>query len=279
MGHEAGGDAIYTFGPFRLDAREHKFTKEGKEVDLAMTPRQLLFALVKRHEELVSKEDLIKEVWGSRAVSDDSFYQHISVLRKTLGGGRDKYIINFPWKGYKFVAPVEVDRRANEVPARQPKPDIIRILPPGDSGYRTVVLGSDEDHVVDGSGKVVRPGDRVIENVEHIDGSFTREQTGTVVLARDGSNELLFQDLAGQIAGVLKMDRAGNIFIDHSLGWIVEEGSSNIPNPFENGSDNIPNPFENGSDNIINPPEAGTGAIAPKQLKRSGPRRKRSGAS
>jgi DNA-binding winged helix-turn-helix (wHTH) protein len=84
MGHEAGREAIYTFGSFRLDARKHKLTKEGKEVDLDVTPTQVLLALVEKAGELVSKEDLLKQVWGGIVVSDDSLYQHVSVLRKTL---------------------------------------------------------------------------------------------------------------------------------------------------------------------------------------------------
>jgi DNA-binding winged helix-turn-helix (wHTH) protein len=279
MGHEAVKDAIYTFGPFRFDARKHKLTKEGKEVDLDETPTQVLLALVEQAGELVSKEDLLKKVWGGTAVTDDSFYQHISVLRRTLGDGRkdNNYIMTIPRKGYRFVAPVEVVGTANGVPAGHRKPDIIRLLPPGDSGYRTVVLGADEDHVVDRSGEVVRLGDPVIDNLVDEAGNITHERTGTIVRARDGSNELLVEDLAGEITGVLKIDRAGNIFVEYVsnddddydfLTSIVEEGSSNIINPFEEGSGNI-----------IVPPEAGTGGIAPKGLKRSGPRRKRSGAS
>ena len=131
MGHEAGREAIYTFGPFRLDARKHKLTKEGKEVDLDVTPTQVLLALVEKAGELVSKEDLLKQVWGGIMVSDDSLYKHVSVLRKTLQERRkdNKYIMTVPGEGYKFVVPVEVIKKDSvapsaKVPARE-NPDSI----------------------------------------------------------------------------------------------------------------------------------------------------------
>src|ERR1035437_7990786 len=119
MGHEVGNDAIYMFGPFTLDARNHNLTKNGKRVDLDVKPTQVLLALVEQAGKLVSKEDLLKQVWGGIAVSDDSFYQHASVLRKKLGQPRkdNKYIMTIPGAGYKFVAPVKiVDRIEDAVP-------------------------------------------------------------------------------------------------------------------------------------------------------------------
>jgi DNA-binding winged helix-turn-helix (wHTH) protein len=112
MGQEAGKDAIYAFGPFCLDARKHKLTKKGRKVDLNVKPTQVLLALVEQAGKFVSKEDLLKQVWGGIAVSDDSLYQHVSVLRKALGQRPkdNKYIMTIPGGGYKFVAPVKIVR-------------------------------------------------------------------------------------------------------------------------------------------------------------------------
>ena len=116
MGHEVGNDPIYVFGPFTLDARKHKLTKKGKRVNLDVKPTQVLLALVEQAGKLVSKEDLLKQVWGGIAVSDDSFYQHASVLRKTLGQRPkdNKYIMTIPGAGYKFVAPVKIVHRIED---------------------------------------------------------------------------------------------------------------------------------------------------------------------
>ena len=118
MDHSASSDAIYTWEDFRLETRNYKLelTRGGKEVDLDEMPRQLLLVLVERAGELVSKDDLIKIVWGKvRPGSDDTFYTHIHVLRKTLGGGRNKYIRNIPWRGYQFIFPVKIVARGEEI--------------------------------------------------------------------------------------------------------------------------------------------------------------------
>ena len=125
MGHEVGNDPIYVFGPFTLDARKHKLTRKGKRVDLDVKPTQVLLALVEQAGKLVSKEDLLKQVWGGIAVSDDSFYQHASVLRKTLRQRPkdNKYIMTIPGAGYKFVAPVKiVDRIEDAGPVEKVAP-------------------------------------------------------------------------------------------------------------------------------------------------------------
>jgi DNA-binding winged helix-turn-helix (wHTH) protein len=210
MGHEVGSDAIYKFGPFCLDARKHELTKKGKEVDLDMTPRQLLLALVKRHGELVSKEVLIKEVWGSNSASDESFHQHISVLRRTLGGGRNKYIINFPWKGYKFVAPVEVVGTANVVPAE------VHLMAPQVQAYgdTIAVAWPVEPQVTDRSGAVVRAGDIIIVPVIDEDDGKVRDCPCAVVRACDTSNELLVLDCPEHVLGILKVGVEGYIYVE-----------------------------------------------------------------
>lgn len=125
MSEEAGKDAIYAFGPFRLDARTHKVTKKGRSVDLDVKPTQVLLALVERAGKIVSTEELLEIVWGGIAVSDDSFYTHVSVLRKKLGQRRksNEYILTIPREGYKFVAPVKIVPRTEIERATTSPPD------------------------------------------------------------------------------------------------------------------------------------------------------------
>ena len=110
MGQEAGKDVIYKFGRFSFDPRRLKLMNEGEEVDLDTKPAQVLLALVEQAGKLVTKEDLLKKVWGDTAVTDDSLYQPIKVLRRTFGEGPkdNKYIMTISRVGTKFVAPVEV---------------------------------------------------------------------------------------------------------------------------------------------------------------------------
>jgi DNA-binding winged helix-turn-helix (wHTH) protein len=109
MDQEAGSAVVYVFGSFRLVPRTLKLTKEENEVDLDVTPRLLLLALVERAGEVVSQNDLLKKGWGSAGASPANLYQQISILRKTLGEGPkdNTYIMTVPCEGYRFVAEVK----------------------------------------------------------------------------------------------------------------------------------------------------------------------------
>jgi hypothetical protein len=214
---------------------------------------------------------LLYIVWGHKPneKEQDNITQQIHVLRKALGEtpGANEYIETVPREGYRFVAHVKTVKTADGVPTQLHTCEtaVVR-LSAGNSGNRTVVLGADEDHIVGRSGEVIRPGDPFIEDLIDMAGNTTKVRTGTIVRACDGSNELLVEDLEGEITGVLKRDRAGNIYAESIAN---EEDDYDFLSPI----------VEDGSGNMIAPPENGTGTIAPKGRKRSGPRSKRSRAS
>jgi DNA-binding winged helix-turn-helix (wHTH) protein len=205
MGHEAVKDAIYTFGPFRL---------EGKEVDLDETPTQVLLALVEQAGELVSKEDLLKNVWGATAVTDNSFYQHISVLRRTLGEVRkdNNYIMTIPRKGYRFVAPVEIVPTTKRGPSIAHADEIAGEHAGAEIGDSIVVFCEDDAHLVDGWGTVIQVGDTIMLDSVDEDGNSC-PSTGRVVRACTSSKDLLVTDDAGYVVGILKLD-GGNFFVE-----------------------------------------------------------------
>ena len=97
-------DDQYSFGPFTLDAAEHRLYADGVSVPLGSTDLRLLLALVQQAGAVVSKDDLMSRVWGRTAVSDNVLYVHINALRRTLG---DECIVNKQGRGYRFVAPVQ----------------------------------------------------------------------------------------------------------------------------------------------------------------------------
>lgn len=200
MGHEVGNDPIYVFGPFSLNARKHRLTKKGKRVDLDVKPTQVLLALVEQAGKLVSKEDLLRQVWGGIAVSDDSFYQHVSVLRKTLGQHRkdNKYIMTIPGAGYKFVAPVKiVDRIENAGPVEIVAP--VKIAAPVETmapveiaaPVKTVAPIETVAPVEQGQGNV--EPDWVIDAVvEMLQGNTkTDEEKGSITVGPDKDNRVM----------------------------------------------------------------------------------------
>jgi DNA-binding winged helix-turn-helix (wHTH) protein/tetratricopeptide (TPR) repeat protein len=118
MSIETKDIGVYEFGPFRLDAAVRRLEKDGSAVTLTAKLFDLLLLLVSRHGELVTKEEIITQVWADRVVEENNLTVSISALRKALGetnGGRRQYIETVPKYGYRFVA--QVMRAAGAGPA------------------------------------------------------------------------------------------------------------------------------------------------------------------
>src|SRR5262245_18179275 len=98
------------FGPFRLLVRERALFDDDKPVRLGSRAMEVLVALVERAGELVTKRELIRIVWPGTVVVEANLTVHIAGLRRALGEGQtaNRYIINVPGRGYRFVAPVTV---------------------------------------------------------------------------------------------------------------------------------------------------------------------------
>ena len=84
----------------------------------------VLLALARRSGDLVTKDELIDEVWHGRAFSDEVIQQKISQLRGHLGDKKPfQYIGTLPRKGYQLLPPVELhgqpksDRHDTPIPA------------------------------------------------------------------------------------------------------------------------------------------------------------------
>jgi TolB-like protein/Flp pilus assembly protein TadD len=75
---------------------------------------------VERSGHLVSKEEMLRNVWPASFVEEANLSVHISALRRAIGDGHEggeKYIETIPRVGYRFIAPVrEVARVAVEFP-------------------------------------------------------------------------------------------------------------------------------------------------------------------
>ena len=99
----------YHFGPFALSTRD-RILKRGTEL-VAITPKAVdtLLVLLAANGELVTKEQLLEQVWGSMYVDPNSISQNILKLRKLLDPEFPAgAITTVPKRGYQFIAPVTV---------------------------------------------------------------------------------------------------------------------------------------------------------------------------
>jgi predicted ATPase/DNA-binding winged helix-turn-helix (wHTH) protein len=111
----------FAFGPFRLLVAQRELLAHGVPVTLGQRAFDVLQLLVRRHGELVTKDELMAEVWPGVVVEENNIQVHVSALRKVLGsaGGDERYLVTVAGRGYRFVAPVE---RESAAPKTAPVP-------------------------------------------------------------------------------------------------------------------------------------------------------------
>src|SRR5262245_50205812 len=80
---------VVSFGPFKLAAGERLLTKGGAPVELGARSLDILIALLSKPNEIVSKRDLLAQVWPDVIVEEGSLRFHIASLRKALGDGKE----------------------------------------------------------------------------------------------------------------------------------------------------------------------------------------------
>ncbi|MGC2108958.1 MAG: winged helix-turn-helix domain-containing protein [Candidatus Korobacteraceae bacterium] len=104
----AGTKILYEFGPFRLDPEKQLLLRDEQPVAITHKTFETLLVLVRHSREVVSKDDLMKELWPDAFVEEANLSQNIFMLRKALGDTPDdrRYIVTLPGKGYRFVAEV-----------------------------------------------------------------------------------------------------------------------------------------------------------------------------
>jgi DNA-binding winged helix-turn-helix (wHTH) protein/tetratricopeptide (TPR) repeat protein len=110
---------MYEFGPFRMDPDKQVLLRGNDPV--AVTPKafETLLALVRRSRDVVSKEELLKEVWPDSIVEESNLSQNVFLLRKALGDTSEnrQYIVTLPGRGYRFAATVRTITEQEETEA------------------------------------------------------------------------------------------------------------------------------------------------------------------
>jgi DNA-binding winged helix-turn-helix (wHTH) protein/tetratricopeptide (TPR) repeat protein len=108
---------VYEFGPFRMDPDKQVLLRDGQLI--AVTPKgfETLLVLVRRGREVISKEELLKEIWPDSFVEEANLSQQIFRLRKALGDSPEgeRYIVTLPGRGYRFAVPVRTITEGSDV--------------------------------------------------------------------------------------------------------------------------------------------------------------------
>jgi transcriptional activator of cad operon len=95
-------------GDWRIDPAVEEISRDDGVVKLEPRAMRLLMYLAERAGQVVSVEDLLKDVWSGLIVTSDSVYQAVAALRRTLGDDskNPRYIATLPRRGYRLIASV-----------------------------------------------------------------------------------------------------------------------------------------------------------------------------
>lgn len=187
------------FEDFVLDPHRRELNRNGAVVALEPQVFDLLVYLVRQRGQVVSKDDLLREVWRGRIVSDSTIESRVSLLRKALSddGHRQRLIRTYARKGIRFVGEVREggqDDRIEILTQGQPIPVVstTRWPPRGRPSVAVlplVNLSGDpgQDHVSDGiSADII---------------ALLARQRSLLVLARNSSFAFKGQDIDARRVG------------------------------------------------------------------------------
>jgi cholera toxin transcriptional activator len=101
----------YRFGVFEADSTTGELRRKGVRIKLHSQPFQVLFMLLERPGEMLTREEISRELWPDGTFVD---YEHgvnsaVNRLREALGdkASNPRFIETLARRGYRFLAPVE----------------------------------------------------------------------------------------------------------------------------------------------------------------------------
>jgi DNA-binding winged helix-turn-helix (wHTH) protein/Flp pilus assembly protein TadD len=108
----------YRFGDFELQPANRLLVQAGRRIDLPAKALDTLIILVRNAGHLVSKDQLLTEVWPDALVEENYVSVNIAKLRSALGETAREwsYIETVPRFGYRFTAHVEVIDDGTRIP-------------------------------------------------------------------------------------------------------------------------------------------------------------------
>ena len=128
----------FRFGLFEFDVATRELRREGLLVRLQSQPAQALACLIERADQVVSREELRKAVWGDETFVDFERGLNfcISQIRSALkdDSAEPAYIRTIPKSGYQFIAPVQ------RISAQSPESPKTEVAPQSRFTLRTAAM-------------------------------------------------------------------------------------------------------------------------------------------
>jgi DNA-binding response OmpR family regulator len=102
----ASGPPVLRAGALEVDLRSHEARLEGRTIRLTASEFRLLAALAREPGQTLTRDELVRELWGSEYVGDRRAADtHIVALRRKLGddGARPRRLVSIRGVGYRLL--------------------------------------------------------------------------------------------------------------------------------------------------------------------------------
>jgi len=117
---------LFQFEDFVLDRGAYELRRGAEVVALQRIPLDLLFLLVERRGQLVTREEILERVWGKGVFvdSETSINTAVRKVRRALCDNPEapRFVATVPARGYRFVAEIHAPKisRADQFRAQPP---------------------------------------------------------------------------------------------------------------------------------------------------------------
>jgi predicted ATPase/DNA-binding winged helix-turn-helix (wHTH) protein len=100
---------LYAFEDYELDLQCYELRHAGRPVKIEPQVFNLLAYLIRHRDRVVSKEELLEQLWPGRIVGEATLTSRVKAARRSIGDrGREQRLIQtVHGRGYRFIAPVE----------------------------------------------------------------------------------------------------------------------------------------------------------------------------
>ena len=122
----------YKFGAFLLNAKERLLLRDGQPITLTPKAFDTLLLLVANAGHVLTKEEMLTQLWPDTFVEEANLTNNISLLRRVLGDDSEgqQFIKTVPRHGYRFVAAVKpvqsvADKESRAFPFTRSRPIIV----------------------------------------------------------------------------------------------------------------------------------------------------------
>src|SRR6266699_7216305 len=112
----SGNGHAIRFGVFEVDLQAWELRKHGLRIKLRDQPFQILSLLLARPGQVVSRDELQKQLWPNDTFVDfdSGLNKAVNHLREALGDSADspRFIETLPKRGYRFVGTLKASAPA-----------------------------------------------------------------------------------------------------------------------------------------------------------------------